>query len=108
MFTNAHLERYAEVLLWGLQTARSGKIKPGEIFLVRYNIPAVKLAEKLAEITPGDLCRSLFCPGGSEAIEMAIMLARLVTGRFKTIIFSLGITHSMSSGKTPAKTLLQC
>ena len=51
------------------------------------NIPAVKLAEKLAEITPGDLCRSLFCPGGSEAIEMAIMLARLVTGRFKTISF---------------------
>ena len=47
MFTNAHLERYAEVLLWGLQTARSGKIKPGEIFLVRYNIPAVKLAEIL-------------------------------------------------------------
>lgn len=51
------------------------------------NIPAIDLAKKLAEIAPGDLCRSLFCPGGSEAIEMAIMLAKLVTGRFKTISY---------------------
>jgi 4-aminobutyrate aminotransferase len=51
------------------------------------NTAAVKLAKKLAEITPAGLCRSLFCPGGSEAIEMAIMLAKQVTGRFKTISF---------------------
>lgn len=51
------------------------------------NIPAVKLAQKLAQITPAGLDRSLFCPGGSEAIEMALMLARQVTGRFKTISF---------------------
>jgi 4-aminobutyrate aminotransferase len=51
------------------------------------NIPAIELAKKLALITPGDLCRSLFCPGGSEAIEMALMLAKQVTGRFKTISF---------------------
>jgi 4-aminobutyrate aminotransferase len=51
------------------------------------NIPAVRLAKKLAEITPGGLCRSLFCSGGSEAIEMALTLARQVTGRFKTISF---------------------
>jgi 4-aminobutyrate aminotransferase len=51
------------------------------------NIPAIRLAKKLADITPGGLCRSLFCPGGSEAIEMALTLARQVTGRFKTISF---------------------
>ena len=51
------------------------------------NEPAVNLARKLAEITPGDLCKSLFCPGGSEAIEMAITLAMQVTGKFKTISF---------------------
>ena len=51
------------------------------------NIPAIQLAKKLAEITPTGLCRSLFCPGGSEAIEMALTLARQVTGRFKTISF---------------------
>ena len=47
MFTKSHLERYADVLLWGLQTARRGKFKRGEVFLIRYNIPAVKLAEIL-------------------------------------------------------------
>jgi 4-aminobutyrate aminotransferase len=51
------------------------------------NMPAVELAKKLARIAPGDLRRSLFCPGGSEAIEMAIMLAKHVTGKFKTISF---------------------
>jgi len=51
------------------------------------NIPAVKLVKKLAEITPAGLQRSLFCPGGSEAVEMALLLAKQVTGRFKTISF---------------------
>ena len=51
------------------------------------NRPAIDLARTLAEITPGDLSKSLFCPGGSEAIEMALQLARQVTGRFKTISF---------------------
>jgi 4-aminobutyrate aminotransferase len=51
------------------------------------NIPAIKLAKKLAEITPEGLTRSLFCPGGSEAIEMAITLAKQVTGNFKTISY---------------------
>jgi len=47
MLTKTHLERYADVLIWGLKTARRAKLKRGEIFLVRYNIPAVKLAEIL-------------------------------------------------------------
>jgi len=51
------------------------------------NIPAVRLAGKLAEIAPGGLNRVLFCPGGTDAIEMALKLAKLVTGRFKTISF---------------------
>ncbi len=49
------------------------------------NEPAVRLAETLARITPAGLEKSLFCPGGSEAVEMAIALARQVTGRYKTI-----------------------
>jgi 4-aminobutyrate aminotransferase len=51
------------------------------------NQPAVALAEKLAEIAPGDLGKVLLAPGGSEAIEMALKLARAVTGRHKTISF---------------------
>ncbi len=49
------------------------------------NRVAVDLAKKLSEIAPGDLNKSLFCPGGAEAIGMAIKLARLATGRHKTI-----------------------
>jgi 4-aminobutyrate aminotransferase len=46
---------------------------------------AVDLAKKLAQIAPGNLNKSLFCPGGAEAVGMAIKLARLATGRHKTI-----------------------
>ena len=47
MFTETQLERYADVLLWGLRTARKGTLNREEIHLVRYNLPAVKLAEIL-------------------------------------------------------------
>ncbi len=49
------------------------------------NRVAVDLARKLAEMAPGNLNKSLFCPGGAEAIGMAIKLARIATGRHKTI-----------------------
>ncbi|MEO5569794.1 MAG: aminotransferase class III-fold pyridoxal phosphate-dependent enzyme [Bacteroidia bacterium] len=44
-----------------------------------------KLGKKLAEITPGSLNRTFFTNGGTEAIEHAIKLARLYTGRHKII-----------------------
>jgi 4-aminobutyrate aminotransferase len=46
---------------------------------------AVGLAKKLAELSPGTLNKCLFAPGGAEAISMAVKLARMATGRFKTI-----------------------
>jgi 4-aminobutyrate aminotransferase len=49
------------------------------------NRPAVALARKLAELAPGDLNRVLFTPGGAEANSVALQLARVATGRFKTI-----------------------
>ena len=49
--------------------------------------PAVQLAEKLAQITPGDLCKTLFTTGGSDANEIALKIARAATGRFKTVSF---------------------
>ncbi len=51
------------------------------------NEPAVELAEKLAKLAPGDLSKVLFTTGGSDANEVAIRLARAVTGRFKTLSF---------------------
>ncbi|MGI8703429.1 MAG: (R)-1-hydroxy-2-aminoethylphosphonate ammonia-lyase [Candidatus Limnocylindrales bacterium] len=49
------------------------------------NRPAVALARKLAELAPGDLSRVLFTPGGAEANSIALQLARVATGRHKTI-----------------------
>lgn len=49
------------------------------------NEVAVALARRLAELAPGDLNKVLLCPGGTSAIGMALKLARLATGRFKTI-----------------------
>jgi len=49
------------------------------------NLPAVELARKFATLLPGDLNRSLFAPGGTSAIGMALKLARLVTGKYKLI-----------------------
>ena len=49
------------------------------------NSVAVDLARKLAEVAPGDLNKILLCPGGTIAIGMALKLARVATGRHKTI-----------------------
>ncbi len=49
------------------------------------NRPAIRLAEKLVEISPGDLAKVLFAPGGTAAVGMALKLARTATGRFKTV-----------------------
>ncbi len=47
MLTEAHLDRYAEILLWGLEISRTGKTKQNDIVLVRYHLPAIRLAEVL-------------------------------------------------------------
>src|SRR5678815_3490583 len=49
--------------------------------------PAVALAAKLAEIAPGKPSKVLFTTGGSDAVEVAIKLARAATGRYKTLSF---------------------
>ncbi|MBT8363571.1 MAG: aminopeptidase [Deltaproteobacteria bacterium] len=47
MFTAKQLERYADVLWWGLTTARKFAFKKNDIVLIRYNKSAVRLAEIL-------------------------------------------------------------
>lgn len=49
------------------------------------NDKAVQLAEALGKIAPGELSKVLFAPGGSAAIGIALKLARIATGRHKTI-----------------------
>jgi aminopeptidase len=45
MFTDKHLDRYADILLWGLKTARTKTFKKKDVVLIRYDMPAVRLAE---------------------------------------------------------------
>jgi len=47
MLTDDQLNNYAEVLFWGLQTARKDRFKKKDIILIQYDPAAVKLAEKL-------------------------------------------------------------
>ena len=49
------------------------------------NAAAIELAEKLDSLAPDPLGKVLFAPGGTLAIGMALKLARLATGRHKTI-----------------------
>ncbi len=48
---------------------------------------AVDLAEELGRITPDGLDKVLFTTGGSDAVEVAMKIARAATGRFKTLSF---------------------
>ena len=47
IFTQEQLEKYADVLLWGLKTARTGSYKKGDIVLVQSDLAAISLAEAL-------------------------------------------------------------
>lgn len=47
MLNDKQLHRYADVLIWGLKTARSGKIKKNDIIVIRYDLLAIKLVEIL-------------------------------------------------------------
>ena len=51
------------------------------------NEPAVALARKLSDISPFGPAKVLFTTGGSDAIEVAVKIARAATGRFKTLSF---------------------
>lgn len=67
------------------------------------NEPTSHLAHKLAEITPGDLSRSYFVSGGSEAVETALKIAKQVQAmrgfprRYK-VIARRGSYHGMTHG----------
>ncbi|HEY4061363.1 MAG TPA: aminotransferase class III-fold pyridoxal phosphate-dependent enzyme [Puia sp.] len=77
-------------------------VTPGCVTKVRGD-----LGKKLAEITPGNLKKTLFTTGGAEAIDNAIKLARLYTGRHKIITryraFHGASYGAMTAGGDPRK-----
>lgn len=62
---------------------------------------AIKLANLLADQTPGDLCYATFCQSGAEAVEAAIKLARSTTGR-GLIISTTNSFHGKTLGALSA------
>ena len=47
MFTDETIKKYCHVLLWALKTARKGPCRRNEIIMIRYELPALRLAEAL-------------------------------------------------------------
>jgi len=66
-----------------------------------------ELGKKLSQLTPKGLSKSLFTVGGAEAIENAIKLARIYTGRHKIIAryraFHGASYGAMTAGGDPRK-----
>lgn len=58
---------------------------------------SILLAEKLAELWPGESARVSLVPGGSSAVEIALDLARVYTGRTRIISFYTSY-HGRSAG----------
>jgi len=71
--------------------------------LVQPSLPgeALKLANMLADCTPGDLSYCTFCQSGTEAVEAAIKLARSTTGR-EIIVSAYNSFHGKTMGALSA------
>jgi 4-aminobutyrate aminotransferase len=54
------------------------------------NEAIVSIAEKLAEITPGEISKTYFTNSGTEANEMAVQLARVHTGNYEVVALRHG------------------
>ena len=91
---------YNPPVIWeALERVRSQQIPS----LVQPSLPgeALRLANKLAQITPGDLCYCTFCQSGTEAVEAAIKLARSATGKL-TIVSTERSFHGKTLGALSA------
>lgn len=58
---------------------------------------AAALAHNLAQVTPGNLQRTFFCNSGAEAVEGALKMARIATGR-QRIIYCEGAFYGKTMG----------
>ncbi|OLZ40260.1 aminotransferase class III [Natrinema saccharevitans] len=64
---------------------------------VHPNEPVADLAERIAEVTPGDLEKTFFCNSGTESVEGAVKLARKYTGSKEVIALEMGF-HGRTLG----------
>ena len=66
IFSANHLERYSQVLLWGLQKSRHRKLKPGQAILIQAHHAAQPLVEALyrqiLKLGLNPICRTALTP----------------------------------------------
>src|SRR5215471_17504218 len=65
------------------------------------NEAMVALAEKIAQITPGEISQSYFTNSGTEANETAVQLARMYTGHYEVV----ALRHGYSGRSQMAQSL---
>lgn len=84
------------------QMAEVSYVYPGAVTEVRASV-----GKKLAQLAPGNLTKTFFTLGGAEAIENAIKLARVYTGRHKIIThyrsYHGGTMGAISAGGDPRR-----
>lgn len=84
------------------QMSKVHYVQPSNVTKVRG-----ELGEAIASVTPGDLNKTLFTLGGAEAVENAMKMARLYTGRQKIITryrsFHGGTFAAASAGGDPRR-----
>ena len=85
MLTDIQLEKYARVLFWGMQKARVTPFAPGDIVLIRTDLAALPLAEKMQALVlekglnpvvrmnpPSGLEKGYFSLAGAEQLSFVV------------------------------------
>jgi putrescine aminotransferase len=68
---------------------------------ILFSAPLAEVAAELSEILPGEVTKAFFCNSGTEAVEGALKLARLATGR-QEIVATEGGFHGKTMGALSA------
>ncbi len=66
-----------------------------------FSEPMADLGERLAGIAPGDICYSFFSNSGTEAVEAALKIARIASGKTR-VVCTEGGYHGKSMGALSA------
>ena len=66
-----------------------------------FNAPMADLAQRLASIAPGDLRFTFFCNSGTEAVEGAVKMVRIASGK-PNVVCTVGAFHGKTMGALSA------
>jgi len=72
-----------------------------QVSMRQTTLPAIHLAEMLAKITPGPLCKTYYTTSGTESNEAAIKMAKIFTGKYEIIALK-NAYHGLTLGSLAA------